>query len=662
MTVSSLTNRVEYAGAGSTGPYTFPFRILAAADLLVTKRVDEADETLVLGTDYTLTGTLNAAGSITLTDALETGETLVLRRVPALLQPADFENAGSFFGKDHQTALDRLAMQLQAVKDQVDRSAGVSETYDPADLSLRVKPETGKILGWLDDVTLGNFEVTTTAIGYALLAGEVGVTDLSYPWGHARRYGIQGDGTNEKAKFDFLFASVVACDTIREIELPPGDYNVGNISGGSEIFTLVGISDLRIHGPSARMICNTTDSTVTKIFLFVNCPNIDIDLRGYDTGFDDAITWKGAHLVMLYASSLTGLPIEGARIRAHAEHMLSPLVVDGNAGADRITDIRIDIVCVDTYYGAGFQNNGDHVRGDVHCTRTRRAYFPYGVTDHDVTVRVDSVSAATSDGGIVIARYGGARDTTDMRIRATFSGDCTFTALVKFIHIGSLGAGAEWIDNIDLTINIERTGTISGSQAIVRFIEQSTLGVIQATTNAHWDRIRLSGNAFTNAASSVAIDTKQSREGLIILDPSCDITPDNYQPYWPGFALRLTPTRELRTLSGSLTGGAKIVIPMAAFDGRPFTIKLITRMRDGGLAAANSTYREDLIDGWNASGGGLGITATNMHTITRNTACVPTFTAVGETIEVTFAGAPFNTASCFAQVEVEFGTPRRYIP
>src|SRR4051812_1120976 len=113
MTLSTLVNRVSYPGAGSAGPYPFAFRVLAAADLRVTKRAAGGTETtLVLDTDYTVAGVLDAAGSVTLTTALATGETLVIRRAPALTQPTSIQNQGTYFPKTHEDEFDRLVMQL----------------------------------------------------------------------------------------------------------------------------------------------------------------------------------------------------------------------------------------------------------------------------------------------------------------------------------------------------------------------------------------------------------------------------------------------------------------------------------------------------------------------------------------------------------------------
>lgn len=165
MTVSTLSSRVSYEGTGSTGPFAFPFRVLAKEDLLVTIRsADEVETTLAVDTDYTVSGVLSASGTVTLVDALAVGEILVIRRDPVLTQGTSIRNLGRYFAATHEDAFDRLLMQVQAVMDRAARAFAVSETYDPGALSLLVKPEAGKVLGWDSDSVLTNKTLDSSAI------------------------------------------------------------------------------------------------------------------------------------------------------------------------------------------------------------------------------------------------------------------------------------------------------------------------------------------------------------------------------------------------------------------------------------------------------------------------------------------------------------------
>lgn len=120
MTLSTLTSRVSYPGAGSVGPFAFPFRILDSDDLLVTRTSGAGVETtLVEGVDYTVAGVGAASGSVTLTVALAVNELLVLRRAPALVQPISIRNQGAYFPATIEDQFDRVAMQLQWLQDQI---------------------------------------------------------------------------------------------------------------------------------------------------------------------------------------------------------------------------------------------------------------------------------------------------------------------------------------------------------------------------------------------------------------------------------------------------------------------------------------------------------------------------------------------------------------
>lgn len=167
MTVASTTSRASYPGAGSTGPFAYPYRIFVETDLKVTKKnVAGVETTLLWPADFTVTGVLSASGTITLTTALLAGETLTIRRKPANTQPTSIRNQGTYFPATIEDEFDRLDMQIIALQDLVDRSFGFSETTDPATVSTRIPPGvTGQVLGWANPSTLTNISLSGGAIG-----------------------------------------------------------------------------------------------------------------------------------------------------------------------------------------------------------------------------------------------------------------------------------------------------------------------------------------------------------------------------------------------------------------------------------------------------------------------------------------------------------------
>jgi len=120
MTISSTTRIAgPYTGSGTTGPFTFAFKVFQASDLVVVKREisTATDTTLTLTTDYlvTLNGNQNSSpgGSITLVSSISSAYELTLTSSISNLQPTDLTNQGGFYPEVITDALDRACIQIQ---------------------------------------------------------------------------------------------------------------------------------------------------------------------------------------------------------------------------------------------------------------------------------------------------------------------------------------------------------------------------------------------------------------------------------------------------------------------------------------------------------------------------------------------------------------------
>lgn len=125
MTVTTNTNKVQALGNGVTTSFPFTFRIYAASDLIVTRTViaTGVDTTLVLNTDYTVTGAASYnGGAVIMASAPATGTRVTIRRVLSITQPTDIRNQGSYFPETHEDALDRSAMINQQQQETLDRA------------------------------------------------------------------------------------------------------------------------------------------------------------------------------------------------------------------------------------------------------------------------------------------------------------------------------------------------------------------------------------------------------------------------------------------------------------------------------------------------------------------------------------------------------------
>lgn len=150
MTVNTTTSRVSYAGNGSTTTFSVPFYFLAAADLVVIRTTSSGSQaTLVLNTDYTVSGAGNpAGGTVTCTTAPASTTSLVIFRDPAATQLTDYQANDPFPAETHERALDKLTMIAQRVKDLVSRAFTLSDGDVSGVSTTLPRPEANKIIGW----------------------------------------------------------------------------------------------------------------------------------------------------------------------------------------------------------------------------------------------------------------------------------------------------------------------------------------------------------------------------------------------------------------------------------------------------------------------------------------------------------------------------------
>lgn len=125
MTVNTTTNRVSYAGNGTTTAFAVPFPFLADADLVVIERTDStgAEVTKTLTTHYTVSGAGGVSGTVTMVTAPATGVTLIIYRDPAVTQLVDLvPNDPLPVETAVEQPLDRLTMIAQRNRDLVERA------------------------------------------------------------------------------------------------------------------------------------------------------------------------------------------------------------------------------------------------------------------------------------------------------------------------------------------------------------------------------------------------------------------------------------------------------------------------------------------------------------------------------------------------------------
>ena len=130
MTVSSSTNRVSYAGNGSTTVFPYTYKIFDEDDLTVILRAANGTETIeTITSDYTVSGVGDAGGgNVTMLTAPATGETLVILREQDLVQELDIVENDPFPAESLEGALDRLTFMVQQHEETLGRTIKASRT------------------------------------------------------------------------------------------------------------------------------------------------------------------------------------------------------------------------------------------------------------------------------------------------------------------------------------------------------------------------------------------------------------------------------------------------------------------------------------------------------------------------------------------------------
>lgn len=155
MTIASIANKKQYDGNDVTTDFVFPYKFILDSHLVVVLTdVNDADTTLVLDTDYTVSGAGDEGGG-TVTypvsgDPLAIGKVLTIYRDVAYTQGTDLSNQGAFFLENLEDALDYLTMITQQVQEVIDRcvKTTVTDPDDPPTLANFNAMIDAGIAGW----------------------------------------------------------------------------------------------------------------------------------------------------------------------------------------------------------------------------------------------------------------------------------------------------------------------------------------------------------------------------------------------------------------------------------------------------------------------------------------------------------------------------------
>lgn len=171
MAVNNQTSKIVYVGNGSASNFTFPFKIFASTDLVVTKITiaTGAQQLLALTTDYTVAGVgSEGGGSITLVaGALPSTHKVVIQRVVPYTQTVDYVANDPFPAETHEQALDRGVMISQQIKEAIDRTLKASVDQTSIGDLPSMTGNGGKAIAVKSDGTGFEFKpLTVTSVPY----------------------------------------------------------------------------------------------------------------------------------------------------------------------------------------------------------------------------------------------------------------------------------------------------------------------------------------------------------------------------------------------------------------------------------------------------------------------------------------------------------------
>jgi hypothetical protein len=125
MTLSTTATRVSYAANGSTTTFAFAFKIWAPSNLKIYLRNDAAfaDTLQTLNADYTIdVVTYPDTGNVVFANPPPAGQTVVIVRDMPLTQDLDLIGSGAFAAENVEQQLDKLAAEIQTLRELIART------------------------------------------------------------------------------------------------------------------------------------------------------------------------------------------------------------------------------------------------------------------------------------------------------------------------------------------------------------------------------------------------------------------------------------------------------------------------------------------------------------------------------------------------------------
>lgn len=201
MTINNtILGRVSYIGNGTATVFTVPFVFNVASDLEVIRTVIStgAETVLTINSDYTVSGggLIPATGSITFGTAPTSAQRITIRRKVPNTQLVDFVENDTLPAAVQESALDKLTLQIQDLKENVDRAVLFTPGSGQSAVSIGAAVPNF-VLTWNSTGTVITSLNPATLIGPQGPAGPAGANGQGVPTGGtAGQVLAKIDGTN----------------------------------------------------------------------------------------------------------------------------------------------------------------------------------------------------------------------------------------------------------------------------------------------------------------------------------------------------------------------------------------------------------------------------------------------------------------------------------
>lgn len=139
MTLSTTSSRISHAANGATTSFAFAFKIWAGSNLKVYLRNNTTlvDSLQTLGSDYSVdTVSYPNTGNVVFGAAPASGQTVVIVRDMPLTQDLDLIASGAFAAENVEVQLDKLAAEIQTLRELIARGPRFAVGTAIADLDL----------------------------------------------------------------------------------------------------------------------------------------------------------------------------------------------------------------------------------------------------------------------------------------------------------------------------------------------------------------------------------------------------------------------------------------------------------------------------------------------------------------------------------------------